>query len=273
VSSVKVCVLLKWIYVRLPPPPSCSLAVLLHAISRRRALVDVALGVPVGAHPWFSIDGAALVDFVPVLATSATAIALPLSIPLDMPAPDPALSAAIATPLWSCNRSLNAVAATVSFVLSQRWTAFHLPHRKALLCLRTRSRLLRYYGLAASGFPVLSTSAAEGADVQNSAPAATGSKNSSSSPSPASRKGAATANASAALSATAVGRDESANITALYDVVGIDLSPSVSSDSGVTLADGTAPLAPLALTRALSMLSAACHPGVPYSIQVRYSLL
>lgn len=256
-----------------------------YRLCRRRALIDTAIGVPAGADPWYSVEGAVFADFhsAPPPAALSAAIVPTALIPPDAPVPDAALVAAVSAPLSSVNRALAAAAATVTLVLSQRWTLFHLPHRRALLGIRARVRLLRHYGLPGTGVPL---SAAQLAALAAPDPPVSGSSKPVSSASSSGGAGSRKGNAAAASAAPTAAASGDGSVPAPPSAIAELLtsaeiaSPAPVSAGGPGSGGGPGAgeppaaaaavdaAAPPALLRAVSLLAVPGFPGIPLTVQV-----
>ena len=224
-----------------------------------------------------------LVDFysaVPVpssgsgISSDVAASTGPPLIPPDLATPDGFLVGAVAQPLSSSTRSLASATATIGLVLSQRFQVFHLPHRRALLGIRARVRLLRHYGLASTGIPLPSTATpAEAQVVVTLTGGASSTKGLQTAPIAAGggRKGP-----SAAASTASKGGDVSANdtsgttLSAIAELLlGNEANQGSSIDQAAVSSPSSEAIAPPALLKVLSLLSVPGHPGVPLAVQVR----
>ena len=213
-------------------------------------------------------------------------------IPPDAASPDAAIVAAAVQPLPGSSRAFSAAIATAALVLSQRWSVFHLPHRRSLLALRARVRLMRHYGLAGSGIPlppaaIAITGAADAQLLLPSASAsgiAAGAKGTQAASGAAARKGGPAASAAPAAAKADATDGASPSPSAITDLL-VGPEPTAGGAAPVAApgsAAGTAAAAepassaaaaldapaPPALLRALSLLSVPGHPGVSVAVQV-----
>lgn len=211
-------------------------------------------------------------------------------IPPDAASPDAAIVAAAVQPLPASSRAFSAAIATAALVLSQRWSVFHLPHRRSLLALRARVRLMRHYGLAGSGIPLppAAIAVAGAADAQLLLPSASasgivaGAKGTQAASGAAARKGGPAASATPAAAKADAADGASPSPSAITDLlVGPEPTAGGAAPAAVPgSAAGTAAAepasaaaaldspAPPALLRALSLLSVPGHPGVSVAVQV-----